>query len=518
VKLELLDVLAASLELQAFVWTLLHFSWQGALIAGALWLLLAVLPPADASARYTACCAALALMLLAPWATLWLLLTHAASTVEAVARVRASAPEGPGYLHLVLLAAWLLGSASMSARLAFGVAQLQRMVRRAQAPEVSWQRTLARLARQVGVQAHVRLLCTDQIDAPVSMGWLRPVILVPFSALTSLPPAYLEALLAHELGHVRRLDYLVNLVQSCVQAALFYHPAVHWVSRRMRIEREHCCDDIAIRISGDALGYARALAEMERLRAKIPEPALAANGGSLMLRIQRITRFQIKHVSPLRAGLTASGLLASALCLSLAGAWACSTAAHADAPAAEGVTTRATSIDAELAINWLPPTLERYEPALASSAHRYGLDPALLAIVALVESLGDPDAQSPSGAIGLMQLMPSTAAEIARERQLAGHSEERLRDPDYNIDFGAWYLSRQISTFAAEGAAPRSVELAAVAYNGGPKLARAYLEHGAELPREVEQYRDLVVGMWNERTDAESPTYAAWRERLRRSP
>jgi soluble lytic murein transglycosylase-like protein len=114
-----------------------------------------------------------------------------------------------------------------------------------------------------------------------------------------------------------------------------------------------------------------------------------------------------------------------------------------------------------------------------------------------------------------MQLMPSTAAAIARERQLAGYSEERLRDPDYNIDFGAWYLSRQITTFAAEGAAPRSVELAAVAYNGGPKLARAYLEHGAELPREVEQYRDLVVGMWNERTDAESPTYAAWRERLR---
>ena len=123
--------------------------------------------------------------------------------------------------------------------------------------------------------------------------------------------------------------------------------------------------------------------------------------------------------------------------------------------------------------------------------------------MSLVESLGDAHAESPGGARGLMQLLPATAASIATERNLTGYSDERLWDADYNLDLGAWYLSQQLTTFGA-------VELAAVAYNGGPRLARAYSEGSSSLPLETARYRELVVGMWNERLQPESPTFSAW--------
>jgi soluble lytic murein transglycosylase-like protein len=165
-------------------------------------------------------------------------------------------------------------------------------------------------------------------------------------------------------------------------------------------------------------------------------------------------------------------------------------------------------------VRWLPPSLARYEAELTQAAQRHGVDPALVAIVSLVESLGDPQAESPGGARGLMQLMPGTAASIAAERQLAGHTLERLFEPAYNLDLGAWYLAQQLASFGSGAAVERSVELAAVAYNGGPELARAYLERGAALWPETARYRDLVVGMWNERAQPESPTFSAWKASL----
>jgi soluble lytic murein transglycosylase-like protein len=362
-------------------------------------------------------------------------------------------------------------------------------------------------------------LLSEHVDTPVVLGWLRPVILLPLAALSSLPPAYLHGLLAHELGHVRRLDYLVNVLQSCVEALLFYHPAVHWVSRNMRTEREHCCDDIAIEATGEPLRYARALAEMETLRARLPEPALAANGGTLMLRIERILKQPATTQAEPRAVLTASCVLASALGLALAGIWACS--GSPENAAATPVDTVDTVDTAELAsgpaapalpVRWLPASLAPYQGALANAAQRHGVDPALLAIVTLVESLGDPRAQSPRGARGLMQLMPATAAQIATERQLPAHSDERLFEPEYNIDLGAWFLSQQLSAFGAGAASTRAVELAAVAYNVGPHWAREYLQGKATLPAETVQYRELVVGMWKERMFAESATFSAWQQ------
>jgi hypothetical protein len=134
-------------------------------------------------------------------------------------------------------------------------------------------------------------------EVPTVIGWLRPVILVPVSAFVGLSPQQIEALLAHELAHIRRHDYLVNLLQTAVETLLFYHPAVWWVSRQIRTEREHCCDDLAVAACGNVLTYARALAELEELRSSsagtaVSQLAVAADGGgrggSLLKRIQRL--------------------------------------------------------------------------------------------------------------------------------------------------------------------------------------------------------------------------------------
>ena len=123
---------------------------------------------------------------------------------------------------------------------------------------------------------------------PTVIGWLRPVVLLPVSCVTGLSPGQLEAIVAHELAHIRRHDYLVDLLQSAVETLLFYHPAVWWVSRRIREEREHCCDDLAVAACGDRAGYARALATLEELRPASAQLAVAASGAPLLRRIRRL--------------------------------------------------------------------------------------------------------------------------------------------------------------------------------------------------------------------------------------
>jgi uncharacterized protein (TIGR03435 family) len=185
---------------------------------------------------------------------------------------------------------WLIGAAALWVRLAGGWVVAARMrsmlVRRA---SQEWQQTLRKLAAQIGLSRPVRLLVSALVQVPTVVGWLRPVVLVPVGALGGLPDEYVEVLLLHELAHIRRHDYLVNMFQSVAEALLFYHPAVWWVSGQIRAGRELCCDDIAVSVAGDALTYARALAHLESYHpAHISAAALAATGGSLADRIARL--------------------------------------------------------------------------------------------------------------------------------------------------------------------------------------------------------------------------------------
>ncbi len=215
-------------------------------------------------------------------------------------------------IGVVLLAVWHLG----------GWAQLQRLKRRivneAHSPLTG---RVSELADSLGVKRAVRLLESAFVQVPTVVGWLRPVILLPASAITGLSSEQIEALLAHELAHIKRLDYLVNMLQTVVEILGFYHPAVWWISHTIRQERENCCDDMAVSICGDTRQYAKALAEMERMRSGDVELAIAASGGNLSRRIARLLGKETarkSRVSWVPAAVVAVLLIALAIPASLA--------------------------------------------------------------------------------------------------------------------------------------------------------------------------------------------------------
>src|SRR5207253_9760034 len=133
----------------------------------------------------------------------------------------------------------------------------------------------------------IKLLESAAVEVPTVIGWIRPIVLLPAASLSGLSMQQIEMVLAHELAHIRRHDFIINLMQSVVETLLFYHPAVWWISRRIRVEREHCCDDLAVAVFGNPLQYARALTRFEELRLDA-QSVLAANGGSLIARIRRL--------------------------------------------------------------------------------------------------------------------------------------------------------------------------------------------------------------------------------------
>lgn len=292
----------------ALGWALVHFLWQGALIALVLALADAGLPRADARLRYGLACAAMALMVVSATGTFALL--WAATVAEPIAGAGRLARAGAGSFAAVggdsvalnvglqarfapwlqwLDTLWLAGVLVLSARSMFGWAAAQRLTARSESLiDPVWEQRARRLAAALGISRPVRLSKSLAARMPIVVGWIRPVILLPAGALAGVDARQLEAVLAHELAHIRRHDYLVNLLETAAETLLFYHPAVWWVGRRIRIEREHCCDDLAVSACGDVLTYARALTRLEELRADASPFAMAAGGGSLLVRIRRL--------------------------------------------------------------------------------------------------------------------------------------------------------------------------------------------------------------------------------------
>jgi beta-lactamase regulating signal transducer with metallopeptidase domain len=290
-------------------WALLHFVWQGALIALLFGASNLVLRKVGASLRYSLACLAMLLMLATTVTTFLWLGFHPAASVGAldtvlrpallvsVSAVR-TAGSGSAGIRLAqwldgrliwMVALWSVGVVILSLRTAGGWLLAQTLKRQSTSPaEPAWQDALVRLARRLEVRRHVTLCESMLAKVPTVIGCLRPVILLPVSALVGLTPEMMEALLAHELAHIRRHDYLVNMLQTAVETLLFYHPAVWWIGKRIRQERENCCDDLAVAACGDALTYARALTELEQIRGTQPRLAMAATGGSLLARIRRL--------------------------------------------------------------------------------------------------------------------------------------------------------------------------------------------------------------------------------------
>ena len=189
----------------------------------------------------------------------------------------------------LLVAVWVVGVVLCSMRPVWGLWTQWRLRRVGLAPvSESVQRTLNELARRMGLARIVRIAESTLVRVPMVVGYLRPMILLPASVLTGLAPSQLEALLAHELAHVRRHDWLVNALQVLAETLFFFHPAVWWLSKRIRNERELCCDDIALSLINDKAVFARTLLILEELRQTTFTTALAATDGDLVQRVSRL--------------------------------------------------------------------------------------------------------------------------------------------------------------------------------------------------------------------------------------
>ena len=320
--------------------TLLHFFWQGAAVALTLQLLLVLVGRSSAAARYGIACAALMAMVALPAITSARLAGGAVpvstsafgSPVKASVETGATAPsttvaERPRFaiassssrlraLLTVIAWAWALGVALLTIRTAAGWWRVRRLYKLAlRSPQSKWREAVAIWADRLQLRNVPRVVESAGVDTPAVVGWLRPIVLLPIASLASLTPTQVEAILVHELAHIRRHDYLVNLLQSAVETALFYHPAVWWVSAIVRAEREHCCDDLAVRFCGDRHAYADALVVLESKRFVSGVPLPAATDGPLSVRVARILQLPARsssRPSPFPAiGLTLALVLAA---------------------------------------------------------------------------------------------------------------------------------------------------------------------------------------------------------------
>jgi GWxTD domain-containing protein len=281
-------------------WALFHSLWEGALIAAMLAATLAAFR--SPRVRYGAACLALVVTLGAFLVTLVHVMPHQVQGLRAASakafpawRVAADwhfsgsprtglAAIIPWLTPLWLAGVWIFCLRHMAAWISIG--RLRR--RGVCSAQEHWQTKLGRLHAFLRLSRPVLLLESCLAETPMVLGHFRPVILMPIGVLAGLPTTQIEAILLHELAHIHRCDYLVNLYQRLVEGLLFYHPAVWWISRVIRTERENCCDDAVVAWRGDAYEYAVALAVLEQNRWSGPEPAVAATGGNLMKRIHRL--------------------------------------------------------------------------------------------------------------------------------------------------------------------------------------------------------------------------------------
>jgi CubicO group peptidase (beta-lactamase class C family)/beta-lactamase regulating signal transducer with metallopeptidase domain len=318
-------------------WVLLHFVWQGLAVAFVLCILFFAFRTAQM--RYMLACAALFIMTVMPIFTGLYVAREQARlegnryVLEALAK--STAPESMGesvtleegvkvvqttptqnatnvqtsvtsdktnYLQITLnldrylpwlVVTWFVGVVALSIRLLGSLLVTQRLrTRFVHAVPQEIEERLEALAKRLNLKG-VQIVESLSVQVPMVIGWLRPLVLLPTSAMSGLSVKQLEMILAHELAHIRRNDYFVNILQTIIETLFFYHPAVWWVSNKVRETREHCCDDLAVELcGGNKFHYAQTLASLDSLRPgsslAVSNLTVAASGGSLLQRIERL--------------------------------------------------------------------------------------------------------------------------------------------------------------------------------------------------------------------------------------
>ncbi len=317
-------------------WSLIHFLWQGLLIGAATAIALVLLRDSRPQIRYAIGCIALALCLVVPaigtarglLSPAFAVSSAGSESIRAMTFTADASSAGFDSWQSILqpwlptiVIAWSMIAGMLALRMMMGLAWIGRIVRsRSSAGDAVWQSRLDELARAFGIERAIRLRVVAELESPAVAGWWRPAVLVPASLIARMPPELLEALLAHELAHIRRHDYLVNMMQSAIEALLFYHPIVWWISRRIRVEREQIADALAAEALGEPRRLAVALNELALFQTESPAFAMnrlasSANGGNLMSRIQNLLR-PSHHALSWKMFLPAAVLMAA--CASLA--------------------------------------------------------------------------------------------------------------------------------------------------------------------------------------------------------
>ncbi len=318
-----INSLLPSNVVEAFGWMILHSLWQGAVISIILGLLMILTRKFSAKSRYFISIVA---MLFMPGTAVYTFFRYytpekaveivqapvtktpvAAGTIQIADNEISSAvqPETEKgistrlksyrkyfYQHIPLIVTlWMLGMLVFALKFLGGLAYTQRLKHyRVESVSDEWEQAFKRLSGMLKLNKATRILQSTLVKVPMVIGYFKPVVLIPVSAFTGLSPKQLEIIILHELAHIVRRDYIINMLQSVVEIIFFYHPAVWWMSKIVRAEREHCCDDIAIEKSGDSVNYARALANIQEQILVNENLAMAIGGGSnnLIKRIKRL--------------------------------------------------------------------------------------------------------------------------------------------------------------------------------------------------------------------------------------
>jgi len=320
--------------IQNLGWVLVHFVWQAAAVAFILAVTLKMLKKHSANLRYLIACLALIFIVVLPVMTIRMIgfspasLDYVQSIPIAIPQTDTTSqmaielpltespplpiPPAPRislkdrFIEFVepalpfIVLGWLFGVFGLSLWHLGGWTQLQRLRRQMVKPvPYTLKAKLQSFADLLGIKKSISLMESALVQVPTVVGHLKPLILLPASALTGLTPQQLQAILAHELAHIKRHDYLFNILQTVVEILGFFHPAVWWISHKIRVERENCSDDLALSLCPDKLSYAHALTTMEEIRSDRLNLAVAASGGSLFERICRLLSKDNKRQSKL---------------------------------------------------------------------------------------------------------------------------------------------------------------------------------------------------------------------------
>lgn len=367
--------------------TLLHFLWQGAALAALAYAAMSLCR--TSASRYVVGVALLTAMAAAPAVTLLSLqgdepqlaaiekvtqVTTQPSVISLAPAHSASASnvsvnQGASGYFLWLVELWFVGVMMFSLRSAGGVFLVERLRRRESRQVSETLRELGlSLQTRMGLQRVVSFYECARLDAPAVAGWLRPVVMLPVTALTGLNEVQLSSVIAHELAHIKRFDSLVNLFQIGVETLLFYHPAVWWLNKRIREERENCCDDMAVEVCGNPLTYAHALARLAESQTA-PRLMMAANGRPLAARVARLLGVGNKSERISGAELSLGLLCLSASLLAGVALIGVARNVHAETPVSPEPLVITTPVDAPTISVTAPyalPVVAVYVPSSAS--------------------------------------------------------------------------------------------------------------------------------------------------------